>query len=111
MTEPLPEWCTPHAVTVETHQGAGAYGDTYDAAITLPCWRKETRQLVRSRAGEEIVSEVQLRLRPDEGGNDVENLFTPDSRVTLGPGRVTYVIGAGRRDGLDFWDHVEVTLK
>ncbi|OYO16633.1 hypothetical protein CGZ93_17895 [Enemella dayhoffiae] len=111
MTEPLPGWCTPHSVTVEMHEGAGAYGDTYSAPVALACWRKETRQLVRDKNGDEVVSEAQLRLRPDEEGRDVEALFVPDSRVTLDSGRITYVIGAGRRDGLGFWDHVEVTLQ
>ena len=111
MNEPLPAWCTPHAVTIETHEGSGAYGDTYAVPVTLACWRKETRQIVRNKNGEEVVSEAQLHMRPDEGGHDVEALFAPDSRVTLGPGRTTYVIGSGRRDGMGFWDHVEVTLK
>lgn len=97
-----------HEVTVETYQGAGAYGDTYSAAVPVRCLREEERRLVRNaRTGEEVISEVTI-FAPI--GN--ASLFAVDSRVTWA-GVSTHVLSTSALEG--WWpgssvDHVEVAL-
>jgi len=74
------------SVSVETYSGDGAYGPIYGAATTVLCRVSSTRQLVRSNAGDEVVSELTLYLHPDD-----EAKFTPESRVTVS-GRASKVI-------------------
>lgn len=97
-----------HEVTVETHLGAGAYGDTYSAAVPVRCLREEVRRLVRdAKTGEEVVSEVTIFAPIDKAP-----LFTVDSRVTWA-GVSTHVLSTSALGG--WWpgssvDHVEVSL-
>jgi hypothetical protein len=53
-----------HTVTVETFQGAGAYGDVFAAPVTLAppngCWVDNARKVVRNKDGVEVVSETSV---------------------------------------------------
>lgn len=95
------------AVTVETYEGTGAYGDTWaDESDPVPCFCDETRSLVRDEHGVEVVSEATV-LAPLA----VAGLFPVGSRVHM-PGRTATVISCARWDGdaLDLPSHTEVTL-
>lgn len=96
-----------HKATVETWQGAGAYGDVYAAPVTVPCFAEAKIQLVRGKDGQQVVSGSTLFMAAADGA-----LFAPDSRVTVG-GRVSYVITQNTNDapGLDLPDHAAITLK
>ena len=94
-------------VTVETYEGSGAYGDTWaDESAPVPCFRDETRRLVRDEHGVEVVSEATV-LAP----LTVADQFPPGSRVHM-PGRIATVISCARWDGeaLDLPSHTEVTV-
>lgn len=83
-------------VTVETHQGQGAYGDTYAAGVTVLGHVTSGPQApggVRvelSTTGEEVVSQRRLllpnpaRLADGSGAVDPSVLLAPESRVTSG---------------------------
>jgi hypothetical protein len=92
---------------VETFEGAGAYGDVYAAPATVSCFAEAKRRLVRSKDGQEVVSESTLYMAPDDGV-----LFLPDSRVTVS-GSTSYVLTQNINDapGLGLPDHASITLK
>lgn len=109
-----------HTATVETYQGAGAYGDLFAAPVTITCFADDARRVVRNASGEQVVSESTLY-------TDASNaaLFTTDTRVTiwpdgvnttdsddLAPPRPSRVIKANANDSgpLGLPDHVAVTL-
>lgn len=96
-----------HTAVVETFEGTGAYGDVYAAPATVSCLAEAKRRLVRSKDGEEVVSETSLYMTVADGGR-----FVPDSRVTVG-GHTSFVITNSTNDapGLDLPDHATVTLK
>lgn len=72
------------SVTVQTYGGEGAYGPTYAAEVSTFCQLDAGRRLVRSQAGDEVVSESTLRLSPDlDPALDIEVMFPPESRVTV----------------------------
>lgn len=99
------EWYV-HTVSVETLTGGGPMGDTYAAAVTVPCLIDEQRKLVRSRSGDEVVSETTLLM--DKAHYEK---FTPESRVTY-RGRPTTVISRALFDSgpLGLPDHCEIQL-
>lgn len=96
-----------HTATVETFQGAGAYGDVYAAPVTVSCFAEAKRRLVRAKDGEQVVSESSLYMSVADGAG-----FVPDSKVTV-QGKVSYVITQNINDapGLDLPEHAVVTLK
>lgn len=96
-----------HTVSVETFEGAGAYGDVYGAPVVVACFAEAKRRLVRAKDGQEVVSESTLYMDTADGP-----AFVPDSRVTVN-GKVSYVITQNINDapGLDLPEHAAVTLK
>lgn len=93
-------------VTVETYAGSGAYGDVYDEPVSRRCAIDDTRRLVRSADGQEVVSETTIITR-----REYKPDFVPGSRVTL-PDRVATVIKASELTdgGCGAWQHLEVAL-
>lgn len=84
------------AVTIETHAGQGAYGDTYAAAVTVLGHVTAGRsasggvRVQSSGSGDEVVSAMRLllpnptRLADGSGTVDPTTLLTAESRVTSG---------------------------
>lgn len=109
-----------HTATVETFQGTSGYGmDVFAAPVTVPCLTDDARKLVRSKTGEEVVSETTLYTSAADGA-----LFTTGSRVTLPtsvdtadgdplPARISRVIKVNVNDSgpLGLPDHAEVNLE
>ncbi|UQN29479.1 hypothetical protein [Brachybacterium kimchii] len=96
-----------HQVTVDTFQGAGAWGDTYaPTSDPIACFVDDTLQLVRDTEGTEVVSSTTVY-----APLDAADLFTVGTVVHLRK-RDAQVIGANRRDGeaLGLPSHVEATL-
>jgi hypothetical protein len=78
-------------VSVQTLTGESSYdGPTYAAAVEVGCSVEYRRRLVRTATGDEVVSEAQLTVHPDD-----EATFTPESLVTV-DGRDSQVIGIAR---------------
>lgn len=102
-----------HTVTVETYQGSGAYGDVYAPPLShspdtgTGVFIESKRRLVRDKAGQEVVSETTLYMRPSQSG-----LYPPDTRVEA-RGVKSYVISRAVLDapGLGLPDHAVITLK
>lgn len=96
-----------HTVSVETHTGTGAFGDTYDTPADVNGFLEGKVQLVRGSDGQEIVSASTFYCAVADGAR-----FTPDSRVMAG-GREAYVISQNTNDapGLGLPDHTAVYLK
>ena len=102
-----------HTAIVETFTGTSGYGvDQFAAPVTLDpaagngCFIDDTRRLVRSSDGEQVISETTLYTFPSNA-----DLFTPNSRVTIN-GAVSRVITKNLNDSgaLGLPDHVAVTL-
>lgn len=92
-------------VSVATRTGTGANGDVYAAPADAVVFLEDSRRLVRSATGEQVVSESTLFADLDD-----TDLFTPDSKVTL-PTRVARVILAKAHViGDTDVDHLEVVL-
>lgn len=100
-----------HTVTVETYQGAGAYGDIFNAPVILAppngCWVDNARKVVRNKDGLEVVSEASIATSTANF-----SLFTTDSKVTIN-GVVSRVIKVNNGDSGSLnlpTDHLEVNL-
>lgn len=102
-----------HTATVETLAGTTGYGvDLFAAPITLDpatgngCFIDDTRRMVRSSDGEQVISETTLYTYPANAP-----YFVPNSRVTI-RGVISRVITVNLNDSgpLDLPDHVAVTL-
>ena len=61
----IPGFLLPHTVVVEPYAGSGAYGDVYDARVTVRGYVEDTRRLVRNERGDEVVSETSVYARPE----------------------------------------------
>lgn len=105
-----------HTVTVETFQGTRAYGDVFAAPVTILGFMDDSRKLVRSSTGEQVVSESTFYTYPTNA-----SLFTPDTKVTvvsdadndeLTPAQPARVIKTNANDSeaLNLPDHLAVTL-
>ncbi len=96
-----------HDVTVRTLVGTGAYGDVHADPITVACFADDSRRLVRSADGQQVVSETTLYGPPAR-----KLVWTPGSLVTLPSGRQATVITCAVRDSgdLDLPDHVAAAL-
>lgn len=71
-------------VMVSTYLGAGSFGDQWANPVTTVCDLQAKRELVRSAAGEEVVSETSIRMSPvTNPALDLEALFVPESKVTV----------------------------
>lgn len=105
----IPLRLLPHLVTAEPHEGTGAHGEVYGAAVpNLKCFVDEARRMITGSDGTEVVSEATLYTRLAN-----ENAFTIKGLVTIPwDGRKREVIAVRRRDdgGLGAWQHLEVAL-
>jgi hypothetical protein len=95
-----------HTASVETLLGASAYGDLFAAPVSLACFIDDDRVLVRSKDGQEVVSQTVLYCDPSYAA-----LFTTDSRVTAN-GDVSRVmkVNVNTSGALQLPDHVAVHL-
>lgn len=66
-----------HTISVETFQGTGAYGDVFNAPVSVKGFLSGSRKLVRDGSGQQVVAESSFYTEPTNAA-----LFTPDSRVT-----------------------------
>jgi hypothetical protein len=94
------------SIVVEAFLGAGSFGPTYAAAVTVRALVERKRRLVRNGEGDEVISETTVRAR-------LGLVCPPQSRVALEDGTVSYVIASGPHDGhgLPVPSHLEVTLQ
>jgi len=95
-------------VTVETFTGTSGYGvDQFDAPQSVAGFLESSRKLVRSSAGDQIVSEATFYTDKANIG-----LFPANSRVTY-PGVTTRVIRPNLNDGpgLGLPEHAAITLE
>lgn len=102
---------------VETWLGTNGYGaDVFADPVTLApsddpatdngCWIDDSRHLVRSKDGEQVVSESTLYTRPANA-----TLFSPDARVTINGIQSRVIrVNLNTSGDLDLPDHVAVTL-
>lgn len=96
MTARYPRQQITEAVTVRTYLDAGPYGDLWadEPGVSTLCDLEAKRQLVRTAAGDEVVSETVLRLAPEtDPALDLEALFVPESLVSV-RGRDSVVLSA-----------------
>lgn len=71
-------------VTVRRLTGEGAYGPVLAAPVGTRCYLQAGRKLVRSRNGDEVVSEITLFVAPEtDEALDLEVLFAPESHVAV----------------------------
>lgn len=105
------------SVVVRTRTGEGSYGDSFAAAVTVPCLIDETRRLVRDPYGKETVSEATLVLHPRTKATAVDtsvttvdpmDVFTAESEIVI-EGRMSHVITAKRSKLRGYTVAVEVT--
>jgi len=76
-------------VTVRPYSGEGAYGPVYGAARTVRCDLDDTRRLVVTAAGDEVVTQATLTVHPDDAP-----LFVPESTIVIA-GQDSRVLTAG----------------
>ena len=95
-----------HTASVETWLGAGAYGDTYAAPVSVAGLLDDGVVLVRTGTSEQLEQKSIFYAALSDAAK-----FVPDSRVTVN-GRAAWVSAVRRRDGgsLGLPDHVEVDL-
>lgn len=108
----IPENMLVHTVIVRRYTGDSATGAVFAAAETVPCLVEDSRRLVRSDSGQEVVSETTFYAMPGTA------YIPPESEVDIPviagvSARTTTVIVFKNRDGggLPTPDHVEVNLK
>jgi hypothetical protein len=97
-----------HTVTVDTYTGEGMFGTQYaPTSGPVQCFKDDTRKLVRSAGGDQVVSETTLWIMD----KTTKALFVPESIVHL-PDRDATVISCGDHDSGDLAlpDHLEVAL-
>jgi predicted alternative tryptophan synthase beta-subunit len=95
-----------HTASVETFTGAGAYGDTYAAAVPVKGFLDDGVVLVRTGTSEQLEQKSIFYAALSDAA-----LFAPGSRVTVN-GRASWVSTTRRRDGgsLGLPSHIEVDL-
>lgn len=109
MTDDLsPFWI--HGLAVERLTGTGAYGPTYDTAVTLTGFIDGGQKLVLNAEGQQVVSTATVYLPAATADIPVR------SKVTIGAPfepRTTEVIAVARRDSgaLGLPDHLELSLQ
>lgn len=91
-----------HTATVRRFLGATGRGDTYAAAVQVPCYYEGRRELVRDSDGSESVSEGRMF-------TDLREDITPGSKVTV-LDRDTWVLSVSRFDNGGTLSHLEVAL-
>lgn len=105
MADELAGWWV-HTVTATPDAAYGSHGPVAGDPVTVPCFLDDTRRLVRSTTGEQVVSETTVFCALEH----VDTL-TPGTPVDLGY-RTAEVIGQSRHTapGLDLPEHLEVHL-
>lgn len=102
---------SPHTIAVEEYQGAGAYGDTYAAAVSVSgCVIEHTRRRIQVQtqdaAGGIVISSTTVYAPPG-------TVAPAESRVTLPDGTVTRVLQASYQDahGHPLPEHWDLALE
>lgn len=96
-------------VTVTPYRGETAYGPSYADPLEVDCRAVTYRKLVRNGAGDEVVSEATLYVRPTlPDGTAAADVFPPESLVTVN-GRQAQVISAAPHRGTGPPVLVEIT--
>lgn len=99
----IPRRLLPQTVTVEPYIGTNGWGEQlYDPPATWRARVQSRRQLVRSRGGDEVVSETTITL-------PAKAVVPLDSRITLPDGTITHALTYGRLTGAHEVHHVTVT--
>ncbi|MFF2621298.1 hypothetical protein [Oerskovia jenensis] len=95
-----------HEVVLAPIVGSGGYGDVHGPPVPVRCLVDGRTQLVRDRAGAEVVSSTSVFAGPEAPDGP------PGSLVTLPSGRIATVITQARRTSgpLGLPDHVEWAL-
>lgn len=105
----LDQLLTGDVVTVTPYRGETAYGPSYGDALEVDCRAVTDRKVVRNAAGDEVVSESTLYVRPTlPDGADATVVFAPESLVTVN-GRRSQVITAAPHRGAGPTVLVEIT--
>jgi len=93
--------------TVETFQGAGAFGDVFATPVTDAGFLEGATKLVRNITGQQVVSSSTWYTSVAN-----QSHYTPDSKFTDPNGKVSRVIGVNVNDSgsLGLPDHVAVSL-
>lgn len=102
----IPRFLLRHTITIEPFTGQGGNGPTYGPAVTVRCFRDDTRRRVLNALGEQVLSGTTCYTGPGVTA-------PPLSRVTgLPSGVPAYVINAKLRSGggMPTPDHLEVSL-
>lgn len=108
MSDPLADWWV-HQVHIEAYAGSGAYGDSYDTAVTVTGLVDDTNRLVVNADGQQVVSSARVFL-------PAGTVVPLGSRVTLPApflGRASQVIAVSVHDAgtVDVPSHVELALQ
>ena len=102
----LPPSFRRHSVTVEPLDPDGRFGPSYGAGQQLSgVWVEVERKLVASATGEELVSEAQVWLPPEQAGS-----IRPGDRVTLPGGHSGLAITVAARDSPGQLAHLEAAI-
>ncbi|MEU5847440.1 hypothetical protein [Saccharopolyspora shandongensis] len=103
----IPAVLLPHTITVQPYLGTGAYGEQLGDPDTVRAQVEDSRRLVRSTTGEELVSSTTVRTRLDVH-------VPPGSLVTVWPGaphaRTARVITVDRFEHPGTPGHLELAL-
>jgi hypothetical protein len=104
----LPNWLTPHTVTLQLLTGQGTQGPRYAASSSPRAMVEEKRELVRDASGSKVPSSAMVWLPLDAASS-----IPPGSLVTLaGDARPREVIVAARYEHSGPTpNHWEVRLK
>lgn len=102
----LPPSFRRHSITVEPLVEDARYGPSYGPGQALPgVWVEVDRKLVASATGEELVSEAQVWLPPEQTGS-----IRPGDRVTLPGGHAGLAITIAVRDSPGGLAHLEAAI-
>lgn len=96
-----------HTASVETFLGAGQFGDTYSAPVTVAGFLDDGLIRQQTGSGETLIQRTVFYAALEDAAK-----FTPESRVTVN-GRKAQVTAIRYRDGgalLSEVSHVEVDL-
>ncbi|MGH3862510.1 hypothetical protein [Actinokineospora sp.] len=104
----IPAWLYAQAgedIVIEPYLGAGPFGDTYGAAMTVRAVVDDKRRLVRNSGGDQVLASTTAYC-------PLSTVVPVDSRVTV-RGRQTIVIVSRTLDGhaLPVPSHVEVSCE
>lgn len=106
MTSPDPAFdaLLTQTVGIRAYLGEGAYGPTYGPAVVEQCRLEDGNELIRSAAGDEVVSSGRLYLLPG-------SVVTPESLVDVAGAPQRTVLAVERVQGLDAVHHLKARLR